>query len=647
MKPPPPDSTLLFNTTYRSDIDGLRAIAISMVVAYHTFPEFIGGGFVGVDIFFVISGYLISSIIFNDLSNGIFSFRHFYARRIKRIFPALILVLAASFAIGWLTLLPLEFEQLGIHIISGAAFASNFILWSDAGYFDTAAELKPLLHLWSLSIEEQFYLIWPLAIYFAWKNPARLVAFLVGIILGSFLICIVLTYKAPVPAFFLLPARLWELGLGGALAYGMANRRYYPLSKFVRNILSIVGLFLIAVAVYLLDKNSLFPGWWAAAPTLGCCFIILAGSDSWLNTRVFSNRILVHIGLFSYPLYLWHWPLLSFSRIIESGNPTIASRILVIGLSFLLAFLTYQYLEKPSKKIRVYSIYFGGIIFLMLALATVGYQTFNHNGYPARIDDAARRYATYSPDIKTDARANACWLTESQSATAYANSCVDAPIIGKERQQLILLWGDSHAARLFPGLSLVNKDSARLAQFTRDGCPPIFHYGVDTCINANAHVLAQVKTLRPDVVILFARWDFYSRVKNVDLLELNKTVERLTDVGVPKIIIVGPAPAWKNSLPHTITRLYKIFRMFPDRTKIGLEEGISELDGKIKGQLRTFKTARYFSALEAMCNEDGCLTQVGTNPQELTTWDYGHLTTPAAEYLSNKLASATELFSNN
>lgn len=359
------ETSTLSSSSYRPDIDGLRAIAILSVVIFHAVPGRLPGGFAGVDIFFVISGFLISNIIFKGMKQKDFSFSLFYAHRIKRILPALILVLATSYLLGWFTLAPDEFRQLGRHIAASVAFIQNFVLWRETGYFDTATEFKPLMHLWSLSIEEQFYLVYPLAIWCVWKTRRNVFAFV--LVLGA--LSFALNLMDPAGAFFLPQARFWEILAGSVLAYVQLFqkqplmehfRRWAPrlvsadatrlqLDPAVRSVLSVAALLLVAATVFWLDSTRDFPGWWALAPVAGTVLLIGVGPDAWVNRAILANRGMVFVGLISYPLYLWHWPLLSFLQILERGNASGKARLVVVGLSFLLAWLTYRLVEAPIR----------------------------------------------------------------------------------------------------------------------------------------------------------------------------------------------------------------------------------------------------------------------------------------------------------
>jgi len=332
---------------YRADIDGLRAIAILLVVGFHAFPDSITGGFVGVDVFFVISGFLISGIIIDALETDGFSYRDFYVRRIRRIFPALILVLIVSFAFGWYVLLPHEFSQLERHLTAAAAFASNFSLWAEAGYFDNSSNTKPLQHLWSLAIEEQFYILWPLLLGFAWKRTRKLAVLTVVIAIASFSINLWLVSDDTTAAFYSPLSRTWELMVGGLLAQLAHDRK--GRASIRPNLQSTIGLGLILSAVILLDSNRAFPGWWALLPTVGTFLVVGAGPGAWLNSRFLARREMILVGLISYPLYLWHWPVLVFMRIALQRNLVVVDKLIAVSLSACLAYATYRIVEQPLR----------------------------------------------------------------------------------------------------------------------------------------------------------------------------------------------------------------------------------------------------------------------------------------------------------
>jgi peptidoglycan/LPS O-acetylase OafA/YrhL len=358
---------------YRPDIDGLRALAVMGVVIYHAFPSLLPGGFVGVDVFFVISGFLIGTILFEGFTKGTFSFSDFYSRRIRRIFPSLFVVLASCLAIGKLVLLDDEYRQLGKHVVAGATFIANFAYWSESGYFDTAAELKPLLHLWSLAVEEQFYLVWPLVLWGAWRLRTNMLAVTIIVAVASFAFNITQVNSNPVATFFLLPSRVWELLAGSVLAWialqgSAAKGRTRPRS-LLNDVAGVLGLTLIVWAMFFVHKSDAFPGWYALAPVAGAVLLIAAGPQSRLNRLLLSNKLAVFTGLISFPLYLWHWPLLSFARIVQSEMPSREIRMAAVVLAIVLAWLTLKLVERP---LRGGNQSLGKVIALVSVMALVG-----------------------------------------------------------------------------------------------------------------------------------------------------------------------------------------------------------------------------------------------------------------------------------
>lgn len=385
------NQTQSLHPEYRPDIDGLRAVAVLAVVIFHAFPSSLKGGFIGVDIFFVISGFLISTIIYKGLQTGTFSFADFYSRRIRRIFPALLVVISSTFAFGFFILSADEFSRLGKLVAAGIGFVANLVLWSEAGYFDAETATKPLLHLWSLGIEEQFYVVWPLLLLFAWKRKFKLLAVISIALALSFISNILGIRNDPVATFYSPLTRMWELLFGGLLAWVMVFRKesftcfnskmnaYLSSMNFINktryerlfpNLLSTTGIILFLIGFLEISEESYFPGFWALMPTFGTVLIIMAGTEAWINKKILSNKVAVWFGLISYPLYLWHWPLLSYGRIFYDKTPPSGFRWIAILLSILLAWLTVKYIEKPlrysKKKTRSKVIYLSSFAMFMV-----------------------------------------------------------------------------------------------------------------------------------------------------------------------------------------------------------------------------------------------------------------------------------------
>ncbi|PJZ64795.1 hypothetical protein CH371_16910 [Leptospira wolffii] len=452
--------TSINSKKYRPDIDGLRALAISSVVLFHAFPDLIPGGFIGVDIFFVISGYLISTIIFAELDAGTFSFRDFYARRIRRIFPALWIVLLFCLIFGYFSLFSDEYQKLGRQTVAGVFFYSNFFfLKAFTDYFNPLAEQQLLLHLWSLGIEEQFYIFWPLFTFFAWKfAKANLLKIIILLTLISFGYNLWYIPKDPIQTFYLPMARAWELLSGTVLAWLHLYKKDWlkvfiqriPLANRIANevhlanIQSFLGIFLIFIGIFGISKENTFPGFLALLPTLGAFFQISAGQNAWFNKRILSNRMFVFIGLISFPLYLWHWPLLSFSNIMASGPPPLAIRIGIVLLSLFLSYLTMAFVEKkirfrPERSITI------ALTLSLLCIGILGKSIASSNlsQYRGKQFESPKAIST-AWELK-----QIICVDEFKTSMSPDNCQYNA--YGKRPS--VVLYGDSHANHYYLGLS--------------------------------------------------------------------------------------------------------------------------------------------------------------------------------------------------
>ena len=450
-------SDSLDHPKYRPDIDGLRAIAVLSVVGFHAAPGRVPGGFIGVDIFFVISGFLISSIILKGLQTDRFSLLEFYSRRIKRIFPALLVLLLSCLFIGYFLLLDDELRELAKHITAGAGFVSNVLLWSESGYFDHAADMKPLLHLWSLGIEEQFYIVWPVMLWLAWRRRFAFLMLTLALCTLSFALNVMQIGSDPVAAFYLPFTRFWELLTGAALAAMMLQSEpAAPQHTVARNVASFFGVALLAAAFLLINKERAFPGWWAALPVIGAAFVIWAGTGAWINRKLLSNPVLVWFGLISFPLYLWHWPALSFMRILEGTEPAQWKRLVAMGFAVFLAWLTYEFIEKKIRHRRgaVVSV---ALFSLMVIVGSVGAYGYYARGFEGRIylpkvanEGDIEHYAFFNHISKNYFP---CTPDSVREQTDTWNGFLRCFQSKKTELKDIVILGDSHAEHLFPGLA--------------------------------------------------------------------------------------------------------------------------------------------------------------------------------------------------
>src|SRR6202048_955471 len=490
------------SSRYRPDIDGLRAIAVMLVVNFHAFPGAMPGGFIGVDIFFVISGFLITGIIVHELDQQRFSLLAFYNRRIRRIFPALIVVLGATLVLGWLWMLPAAYAQLSADVVASAAFSANFALLWQSGYFDVESAKKPLLHLWSLGIEEQFYLFWPLVLLLAARLRLSILAAAAVIGVASFVLNVAMIGSIRVATFYLPFPRAWELLVGAVLVSGWSQINQTGAASNWR---AAVGLALIAVAASVLDTTRAFPGGWAVLPVGGAA-LLLSAPGAWICRTVLASRPLVWIGLISYPLYLWHWPLLVFFGIIKFGPLTLLERGLIVGLSFVLAWLTYRFVEKPFRFGRPGPLRIAGLCAGMVSVAVAGVAVVQGRGFDFRLPPQIREMASV-PMQASQWRIHECLLDLTREMS-FADSCVD-----RDRRPLILVWGDSTAGALPPGVRNAQETRAfGIAQFTASSCIPALDTdvaGVPNCRAINDKVLAIARAIRPDIVLLHSTWDRY------------------------------------------------------------------------------------------------------------------------------------------
>lgn len=614
---------------YRPDIDGLRALAVGLVVIFHAAPSLLPGGFVGVDIFFVISGFLITGIIWDALDAGRFSIAWFYSRRAKRIFPALSLVLAFVIVAGWCWLLPDAYARLGKHVAGGAAFVANLLLWRESGYFDVAASGKPLLHLWSLGIEEQFYIAWPLGLWLLHRTRIHLYTSLAVVIAASFALNVYLTVTDPVAAFYSPLARFWELALGGLLARGDWRQFATRWPRWVDEAKAWLGLVFILLAAMLLKAGSAFPGGWVLLPTVGAALLISAGPQAWLNRKVLSVRSIVAIGLISYPLYLWHWPLLVFARLLQSGEPSAQIRGLMVAVSVLLAYLTYRLVERPirsSAKNRRLALIVSAPLAAMLVLGLIIHR---QGGFASRYPGEIQGLANFKYDPSVAYRSRSCFLLSTQSAADF-KSCTDDPAV--PRSAPVLLWGDSYAAALYPGFRHVLANRARLIQLDAVGCAPALHFaaGGKRCEDIVREVMRRVALDKVGRVVMAARWSgqgWPGIAPNVAA-----AIAELRKLGVKRIDIVGQLPEWGSTLPVSLFQAYQKDKELHQRMTYGLAPGGEALDSSLRA-FAISNHVNFISPRDILCNEQGCLTMIGGRLDALTSFDRGHLTVPASEFV--------------
>lgn len=591
---------------HRPDIDGLRAVAILALLTFDTSARWLRGGHLGIDVFLVVSGYLLSSSILSALDSGTFDLLDYYRRRIRRILPALLLMLLSVFACGWFLLFAHEYRQLGKEVAAGSAFVTNFLSWSGR------SGNGMLRHLWSLAILVQFSVVWPVLL----KKTAT-PRILAALLLLSFGASLYLSYSHPAAAFCSPLTRAWEPMVGWALAQLQRQgwRWDPPGASTGANTAAAFGCLLLAVGFVVVDDGHEFPSWRALLPVLGAALILSAGPDAWVNRKILTNWVLVALGLISYPLYLWHWPALAFARLFDSETPSSTARVAVLAAVLLLAIATHMLIERSMRWRREHA---DGVVLLALAIATgaLGSVCFVASGFPGTgFRDPARQAFLDSYE-----RALPVGCTE---------HCTERD---PGRRHAVLLWGDVQARALYAGLKQNLPADWQILQISRPGCwPRVYRDEVETadaCEQTNRAAVATIAAALPDVVIVAQDRGQFIRL-------LTPIAARLHELGVTRTLLAGPAPRWNDGLPTVIARQF--WRDTPRRTFVGLDPQFLNLNAVLNRNFTTTDTMAFVDIVGLLCNAEGCLTYLGDDPKTgLTSMDDLHLLPIASDYLARE-----------
>jgi peptidoglycan/LPS O-acetylase OafA/YrhL len=634
--------------SYRADIDGLRGVAVLSVLLYHAGVSHFSGGYVGVDVFFVISGYLIATIILREIENQTFSVARFYERRIRRIFPALFLTIGLTGAAAGLLLTPAHLKATAESAVGVTMFVSNLLFWRESGYFDALADAKPLLHTWSLAVEEQFYILFPLVLIAIRRfGRSRFGLWLFICAFASLALDVYATYTRPVAAFYFAPLRAWELIVGAIVASGVLPE---PSQARTRSALAWVGILLIVGSVLEYNSDTRFPGIAALGPTIGAAMLVCAGTTSdALITRVLAARPLVFIGLISYSLYLLHWPLIVFTRylLIREMNGVVLTALL--SATIVLATLAWRFVEQPFRSMRVPRrriFELAGAVMTVTVL--IGAFIDNQDGLPQRF-----------PYV--EARSRAC---DDRRPEDQGGLCT----LGWMTPPTFLLWGDSHAAALAPGFSTaasIHKVGGYEA--VESGCPPLtgieVHWhavpGLPSCAAFNEDVLKYVRA-RPSLhkIILAARWSVFAEghgyrsdsASAVSLtagssrpdgewtdsdlfaLGLERTVDELRGMG-RQVVVIAPIPEVGYDVPEA---LFVAKHTGRDVNNI-IAPTMAEYQARNRVVLDVLKPLRSISDVEVidiamrMCDLQRCTVADSGGPWYV---DDQHLSTHGSQHLS-------------
>ena len=488
---------------YRPDIDGLRALAVLSVILCHAGFKIFAGGFVGVDIFFVISGYLICSIIKLKIETQSFSYSDFYMRRLRRIFPAFITVLIVTSVFSWLWLLPDDMVRFCRSLISSLTLSSNYYFWKTSGYFDISAQLKPLLHTWSLSVEEQFYLLFPVFYIFLFNNYKRfLLLYFLAILFLSLIFAQWGSNLYSQFTYYSIHSRVFEFSIGIIVSIVGFNRYFKKIGDF-----SFLGLFLIVFSVLFFDSSIGFPGFWTLIPTIGAALILLNHNRNSFAYKILKTKPLVYLGLFSYSAYLWHQPIFAFARYKESSELSFVTIVSLIVITLILSYISYRYIEKPFRNENKISN--RSLISLLSAtvLCLVCFGIFGLKGYEGRFDkELNSRISPAATDFDVS-----CNLTET-----FNNPFIKSCIFGKEDSKTsLVLYGDSHSHVLFSDLNIALKNSSIKGIYIENSAcllPNIFDsrlkFSEMDCFNSTSHLYGLLNKIKPDYLILSIRWSY-------------------------------------------------------------------------------------------------------------------------------------------
>jgi peptidoglycan/LPS O-acetylase OafA/YrhL len=599
---------------YRGDIEGLRALAVLPVVLFHFGFKSMSGGFTGVDMFFVISGFVITSGLVRDISMGQFSLSSFYMRRFNRIAPAMIATCSITMAVAWAVMLPPDFQAFGRSLVAALFSLSNFYFWKTSGYFAPESQTQPLLHFWSLAVEEQFYLLMPLAMVLVgrWLGQRWLLA-IVPVLVGSLAIGVAAVYLAPTAGFYLLPARAWELMIGSLVAVFVLRQKDSAVSPLLRTIAGVAGLVLIAAALFLLEESDPFPGWNALLPCVGTALVIWSGSAGNGAPAKISALLcwapLRFIGAISYSLYLVHWPIAAFANYLLVRAPTTTESCGMMLLSLVLAILLWKYVEQVFRHGNTPDGRIGMVISALGAplLIAAGSSVAANAGVPSRFPE----YAAHSIAAQDEWGGERCF---NETLSSPINWDVAACTRTHGTRHRILLWGDSFAAHYVPGLlrsaKALNSD---LLEYTFAGCPPILAFNSLSrvgCAPSNAAVPALVKREKVDLVVISARW---SEVPRRTLLSLHETVERLQRQGV-KVVVIGQSPEFAADVQR-IDYLSGQSKAAIGRWQVSFDPKLNALLAAEAG------TAEFIDPMARLCDGANCTYREGA------TWlfgDYGH-----------------------
>jgi len=629
-----------FVLKYRPEIDGLRALAVVPVILFHAGFELFSGGFVGVDVFFVISGYLITSLLIEDIENKRFSILHFYERRARRILPALLFVTLVCIPFAWMWMLPSQMKDFSQSLIAVSLFASNILFWRESGYFDTAVEEKPLLHTWSLAVEEQYYVLFPIFLILAWRFGKNRVFWMIVVMAAFSLLLSEWGWRNKAIAnFYLIPTRAWELFAGSIAAFVVQKQGTQK-----NNLLALFGLSAIVFSIFFYDESTPFPSVYALVPVIGVVLLVLFADKDTFTAKLLSTKGFVGIGLISYSAYLWHQPILAFGRIYISQELPLSFILATIFATTILAYITWKYIESPfrsksllsSKNIAVTS------LVGLLTLCATGILYLN-DSLPSRAIDAYLKNITPTSSSSMQLE-NECFLLNEELAN-FAHDCA-SPEEGKFN---LLLIGDSHAAALYPGFDSLS-DTINVDLMSATNCLPIVtqfpknksQNATSRCSLINNQVIEAIRTKHYDIILLSAymyEWGSGGEVWTYpgyysDFISQLRTISKHSNIAV-----LGQVPIWKPNLLTNVAEdaLATGFVQIDKYSSNGIPVDFFEFNTSYKTDVHDLGL-EYIDVVAHLCSDNRCKRFISTsNSQVLTSSDYGHIGLEAARYYVSSL----------
>ncbi|WP_296204697.1 acyltransferase family protein [Psychrobacter sp. UBA3962] len=621
---------------FRKDINGLRAFAVIAVVLFHFNASWMPGGFAGVDVFFVISGFLMTGIIFKGLENNNFSVLNFYVARANRIIPALAALCLALLVFGWFYLTPLEYKALGKHAASSVGFLSNVIYWREAGYFDAASHEKWLLHTWSLSVEWQFYIIYPLVLLVLKRvfSLKTLKSLIIAATVVGFIFSVYATYKWPSASYYLFPMRAWEMMLGGVAFL-------YPIKLQENNkrLVEILGLVLIVGSYVFITGDDPWPGYLALFPVLGTFLIIQAQRNESIIT---GNILFQKLGAWSYSIYLWHWPF-----VVAIYTFSLPNQYIYIGmaLSVLLGYLSYKYIERIRFP-RSFPTLLGYLkckpIHISLIILIGSTAVFYSGGSPLSFRPGAISeravfidyYAKQEKENKYEDYWLKCDMYSAHNKSKEYN--LDSSCINTSSSDGVLLWGDSHAQALSLGLrELFQERNIGFSQVTSSGCRPSLKPDIyeraelsEPCNYANKKALDTINQIHPKLIII-AQKDQHDKQ---DWKELSTKISKISDA---ELLVIGPVSQWEKSLPSIVVQPnhWKTKELFIEDKNLNNDVILTDQAMRSLAEESEFQ---YISLISKLCiknTDENIKCRVYTNDQKLIQTDYGHLSREGSRFI--------------